>query len=352
MRIAVFSTLFFFIGWATTYWVISGAPPTDDSIIAEEVQRKVYNYEQIKSSAQNLVDDDFNNYKNLKDPRKRFQKGQDILEKVFKLFLANLSIKMNSRDRTKLRELTAKNSSFDELCKTEENGPDVYYNGLSGDPNPSNKSTSDQLLAQCRKKLKKGKIGLNNKLSSSKEKKSWFNFSKKVFSLRNPQALFPHDIHSELWTWFPYQKALKSFSKTFTRPYEGKFHGHYRTNTKNESSLSISVKQTSDSKDGQVQLRVKFRSNIGLYLKDKFEAQHPESHGGGGSGSCRGMVLKNKDDVIMHFIKIPGKKSKGYFGRIYDKLEGSYELVGSFFVIPKGEKLKKSIRWGKDRGYW
>ncbi len=291
-----------------------------------------------------------------KDPAKRLEISDEIMEKVILLFMANLGIKLTDQEQALVVNPKSYEKYMQEvmtLCPSlpKSTGPEVYLN-----------DGSDELRRKLESQLKTCKQtygGLNKKpkLKTDEQKRKFINFEDNIFKRfsRRPESLFPFDIYSELWTENVYSGKTQGFAKNFTEAYEGTHEGIFRTRSGEQGYIKISIGQHSESENNKVRLVFSKSSNIGLTLGATYSASHPSGHSNTGKGPCRGMILSTGDNGsgsfsvnrVVHLVKIPGKK--GFFGRVYSK----DEMVSSFFVMKNfSKKNLNPSKWGRDRGYW
>lgn len=293
-----------------------------------------------------------------KNPARRLEAGDEIMEKVMLLFMANLGIKLSADQQNLVQNPTSYDDYLQKvlnLCPElpKSTGPEVFLNDGSDE---ARKKLEEQLRT-----CKQTYSGLNksSKLKTEKQKIKFINFEDNIFKKygNTPEKLFPFDIHTELWSQKVYEGKLQGFPKSFVEPYLGELDGIYRTKNGEQGYIKIRITQNEKSIDQKVLLNFSIISKIGLNLSEVFSAQHPAAHSNTGKGPCRGLVLSgNQEGVIAgsysknrvgHLIKVPGKE--GYFGRIYS----GDEMVSSFFVMKDFSKKKLNPnRWGRDRGYW
>ncbi len=291
-----------------------------------------------------------------KDPVKRLELSDEIMEKVILLFMANLGIKLSEKEKALVQNPKSYEKYLQEvmtLCPSlpKSTEPEVYLN--DGSDEARRKLESE--LRTCKQTY--GGLNKKPKLKTDEQKRKFINFEDNIFKRfgRRPESLFPFDIHSELWTERVFAGKTQGFPKSFTENYEGTHEGIFRTRDGEQGYIKISLGQHKDSKNNKVRLNFSKSSNIGLTLGATYNATHPVGHSNTGKGPCRGLILSTgengtgsfSENRVVHLIKIPGKK--GFFGRVYTQ----DQMVSSFFVMKNfSKKNLNPSKWGTDRGYW
>lgn len=300
------------------------------------------------TKAQNIKERIVTKYLKEKNPAKKLEAADEIMEKVMLLFMANLGIKLNEDQMNLVKDPTSYEDYLEkvlQLCPSlpKNTGPEVYLNDGSDEA----RKKLEEKLRTCKETYS----GLNKKpkLKTDEQKRRFINFEDNIFKKynRRPENLFPFDIYSELWTEETYSKKLQGFPKSFVEPFTGELEGLFRTKNGEQGFISIRLTHNEQSKDQEVLLNFSLSSRLGLRLKETFKAEHPAGHSNTGKGPCRGLVLSQGSNRVVHLVKVPGKE--GYFGRVYS----NNEMVSSFFVMKDFSKKKLNpSRWGRDRGYW
>lgn len=288
-------------------------------------------------------------YLSEKDPFKKLEVSDEIMEKVILLFMANLGIKLTAAEQALVENPQSYEKYMQkvlQLCPSLPNntGPEVFLN----DGKDEIRQKLEDQLNTCKETY--GGLGKKPKLKTDEQKKRFINFEDNIFKKfgRPPEQLFPFDIVSELWTEVVYRGKLQTLPKNFLNAYQGDHEGIYRTVSGEQGHIKIELLHHPNSKEDKILIKLLMVTKLGLKFEQTYEPKHPAGHSNTGKGPCRGLVLTyGSDQRAAHLVKVPGRE--GYFGRIY----ASGKMVSSFFVMKDFSKKKLNPRtWGRDRGYW
>jgi hypothetical protein len=316
--------------------------------VEPEVEKSVVVVGPSRDTSKDLKDKILRDYYGQRDPLKKLEASDEIMEKLMLMFMANLGFKLSEKEQ----QLVENPKSYEEYLKEVltscppipvKTGPDVFLN--DGSDEVRRKLESD--LKSCKQTY--SGLFKKPKLKSDADRENFLNFKDNIFKKFGGGAenFFSFDIFSDLWSSKAYSEKLEGLPKGFVKAYLGDSEGIYRTRSGEQGPIKLSLTEGSKSKEGSVLLNLSLSSKIGLFLDEVFKAEHPKNHSTNGKGPCRGMVLSKGSSRLIHLIKVPRKE--GYFGRVYS----GGEVVSSFFVSKNFSKKSLSpSRWGKDNNFW
>lgn len=332
----------FILGFGVSKMMALSVENQDEEEVVQEISPE------LKGNAEALKEKIITRYITEKDPAKRLEISDEIMEKVILLFMANLGIKLTDSDKSLIEDPKPYEKYIKDvmtLCPAlpKDTGPEVFLN----DGSDEMRKKLERDLRTCKETY--GGLNKKPKLKTDEQKRRFINFEDNIFKKfgRTPQQIFPFDIVSELWTEGAFEGGLQTMPERFLKEYVGESDGIYRTRSGEQGYIKVLLESEYKKEDKSLHLVFKMTTRLGVQLKETFQVGHPEGHSNTGAGPCRGLVLYNGKNRHAHLVKIPGRE--GFFGRFYSK----ERMVSSFFVMKDFSKKKLNpSKWGRDRGYW